>query len=132
MKPYVITLSFLLFLSFSLEAQSTKKGNKKARKRTHQVVDHKSDDLKLRKGTSKVVDHKSDDLKMRRGTSKVVDHKSDDLKIRKGGKGNAFRARSGNPNQQQKLRRGKASAGKGKNRAGKRNRPAGKRKRGNN
>ena len=130
MKAYFLVFSLLLLFSFSLEAQTTERVNKKPKierqkrgklKGSKQVVDHKSDDQKVRKGTLKVVDHKSDDQKLRRGASGVVDHKSDDQKLRKGRTGS-----------RKKLKRGNISSRKVNHKMGARGRTAAKRKKRNN
>jgi hypothetical protein len=130
MKAYFLVFSLLLFFSFSLEAQTTKRVNKKPKveqkktgklKGNKQVVDHKADDQKVRRGTPRVVDHKADDQKVRRGTPRVVDHKADDQKLRKGRTGN-----------RKKLKRGNISGRKVTNKTGARNRTAAKRKTRNN
>jgi hypothetical protein len=113
MKAYFLVFSLLLFFSFSLEAQTTKRVNKKPK-----VEQKKTGKLK---GNKQVVDHKADDQKVRRGTPRVVDHKADDQKLRKGRTGN-----------RKKLKRGNISGRKVTNKTGARNRTAAKRKTRNN
>ncbi|HKK76188.1 MAG TPA: OadG family protein [Saprospiraceae bacterium] len=137
MKTYFLVLALLVFFSFSLEAQTKKRVNKKPKVEQKKVkpnakrasLPFKGSDEELQakssnrllKGNKKVVDHKSDDQKLRKGTPRVVDHKADDQKLRKERRGNRQ-----NLKQRNKLGR------RGKNKAGSRNRTVAKRKRGNN